>query len=437
MKDYIQQGAWIIATNKVLSEYNLDDPVFDPFEATIIAGRGGELFSAIRALGRINGEKFNSYRKIYKLKPSQAINILKIAEELEEVDVSWSIKSESPQIENVNFINNSKEGVYKLTGKIFYKLNPSKVETAILKILSNTLLVPETTRSIKNELVGLGLSEKEADNSIELAVNLKLISQTDETEKGHKIIFNPHAFEDNAVDAYDAINGLDGERKQKAIEILDFIKSNPGVPLKPSFDMVIVNLLIKVGLIDYSKITTSKRNSEKYFPTAPHIWGVLNKAAGIILSSDLIDDAKLLLNSFRYGQFFSARDKGKIKNPSWIINALIRDGAIGTIKPATAIGSDYPLALSRGIVNVVESRIYPGRFSMELMKNDVATAVRDVLDKGTIIPEQTAPSAEDLERAGQFFTSPNAVRVEKELPKELKKCHEEIIFNLRTIRRNT
>ena len=88
MESHIQQGAWIIATNKVLSKFNLDQLVFDPFDATITAGRAGELFSAIRSLGLINGRKFDVYRKLYKLKPSVTIQVLKIAEAMPAND-SW------------------------------------------------------------------------------------------------------------------------------------------------------------------------------------------------------------------------------------------------------------------------------------------------------------------------------------------------------------
>lgn len=436
MESNIQQGAWIIATNKVLSKFNLDQPVFDPFDATITAGRAGELFSAIRSLGSINRKKFDAYRKLYKLKPSVTMKVLEIAEELGGLTVSWSTDPDSNQVESVKFINDSKDEVYKLTGKLFHKLHPTKIESAILDILSNTLLLPQTIGEIKKRLIKSRLSEKQADDTINLAINLKLISQTEETERGQKILFNPHAFEANATDAFDAINGLDSEKKQRAMEILEFVKSNPGVPLKREFDSEIIKLMIKVGLIDYSKITTIKSKANRFFPTAPHIWGVFSKSSGGELSDDLIDDSKLLLNSFRYGQFFSTTSRGKIKNPLWIVDALIRDGAVGTAKPARAIGTDYPLALSRGIVNIVESRIYPGRYSMELMKFDVAEAVRDVLDQNAILPTQETPSAKDLERAGQFFTAPDAVRVETELPDKLKMCQEEIIFSLRTLRRD-
>ena len=73
---------------------------------------------------------------------------------------------------------------------------------------------------------------------------------------------------------------------------------------------------------------------------------------------------------------------------------------------------------------------------MELMKVDVAEAVRDVLDKNAILPTHESPSSKDLERAGQFFVSPDAVRVETGLPDELKACQEEIIFSLRTMRKD-
>jgi hypothetical protein len=82
MENYVQQGAWIIAAYKVISKYNLDNAVFDPFEAAIIAARSGEMFSAIRALGSIEGQKFEAYRKLCKLKRSNATTVLRFAKNL-------------------------------------------------------------------------------------------------------------------------------------------------------------------------------------------------------------------------------------------------------------------------------------------------------------------------------------------------------------------
>jgi hypothetical protein len=195
----------------------------------------------------------------------------------------------------------------------------------------------------------------------------------------------------------------------------------------------VLQLLIKVGLVDYSKITTSTRNAGRYFATAPSAWGIFTAGASK-LSTDLTDDAKLFLNSLRYGEFYSQPGRGKIKNSSWIVNALLRDGAIGIRTPATAIGQDYPLALSRGIVNVVESRIYPNRYSMELLKRDVAEAVSEVMQQRAFLPSGHVPSEEEVAKAGHF-TSPGAVRVEKKLPDKLQGYHDELVMGLRTMRK--
>jgi hypothetical protein len=247
-------------------------------------------------------------------------------------------------------------------------------------------------------------------------------------------LFNPYVFEGDVVDVVRTLDALNPTERQQAQDILRHIHEQPGVPLPASSDRRILHVLIRVGLVDYSKITTAASEQGVYFATAPQSWGVLAKTTGPPLSKDLIDDSKLFLNSLRYGEFYSDPTRGKIISPYWIVNALLRDGAVGVQKPVQAIGEDYPLVWSRGIINVVESRIYPGRYSMELLKRDIASAVRDVLIAQKILPRPKTPTAEEVERAGRFV-SPGAVRVEKELPPELRKYHDELIFGLRTMRK--
>jgi hypothetical protein len=287
---------------------------------------------------------------------------------------------------------------------------------------------------IKNKLSTSGFQEKDIALTIRLIVDLGLVSKTEEKEGGTALLFNPYAFEKNAEDVYKAIKTLPPAEHDEVLRIVESVRQNPGIPLPNKTNKKILGLLVKLGVIDYSKISTRTLDRGAYFATAPHIWGVFDKSAGTDLSQDLVDDSKLLLNSFRYGEYYSSPGRGQIKNPVWIVNALLRDGAIGVQRPATAIGEDYPLALSRGIVNVVESRLHPGRYSMELLKTDVASAVIEVLQQKTLLPKEITPSNEEIARAGQFM-SPGAVRVEQEIPEELKKYHEEMIFALRTSRR--
>ncbi len=65
---------------KVLSQYNTDEPALDPLEAIIKAGRAAEVFSAVRATGSVDGERFEIYRRLARIRPSDARRIVEIAE---------------------------------------------------------------------------------------------------------------------------------------------------------------------------------------------------------------------------------------------------------------------------------------------------------------------------------------------------------------------
>jgi len=433
MKPDLERGAWIIAAYKVIADYNSDDPAFDSFEALIKAARAGELFSAIRSLGNVHADKFEKFRKLSRLKPAAARGILREAEKLGAIEITWS-KDSTRVADSVRFKDGTKEGVLQTVGQLFPLLQPSSTELVVLELLSGTLLLPRSIEDLKSELTAKGYKEKTFDVAASFATDLGLLGKTVETESGSVLLFNPHAFESNATDAFKVLNALQATERQAALDALAFIRDNPGVPLPKGTDKKVVQTLIKVGIVDYSKITTMTASSGAYFTTVPYIWDVFDSTAGTPVSADLVDDAKLFLNSLRYGQFFSTHDRGKIIEPWWIVNALVRDGAIAVERPVRAIGQDYPLALSRGIINVVESPRHPGRFSMELIKTDVAKAVREVLQQDRFLPKEKEISAEELERAGHFI-SPSAVRADLKLDKVLRKHHDEIVFGLRTLRR--
>jgi hypothetical protein len=435
MKSEVELGAWITAAYKVLSKYSIDQPALDPLEAIVTGGRAADFFSATRSLGTIGHKKFEAHRKLAKLKLSAAREVLKVAEKLGFVDARWA-KDPAVLIDKYAFKVDSKEAVLDATGAIFPHLNPTSVARAVLEAMSLTLYMPQGRETVRNHLASKGFGDEDVDYTVRLITELGLVGSTQETEGGQIILFNPYAFEANAEEAFKVLESLNDSQRQRAQDILQHVRDNPGVPLPAGTDQKVLAILIKVGLIDYSKITTATRTKGVYFATAPYIWGVFDKSAGKQLSTDLIDDAKLFLNSLRYGQYFSHPGRGKIIKPAWIVNALLRDGAIGLVTPATAIGEDYPLALSRGIVNVVESRVYSGRYSMELLKRDVAATVGELLEQRTILPTGKVPTAEEVERAGQFV-SPGAVRVESELPPALKKYQDELIFGLRTMRKRS
>jgi len=429
MNEKSEQGAWVIAIYKAISQYNVDHPSFDPFKAIIIAGRAADLFSATRSLGIMTADKFDRYRKIARLKPVTAKSVLQAAEAAGFIATQMNGGS----LQEYRFLEDSKEAVLAATGAVFSGSQPTGCALAVLSLLQMTVDIPRRSEGLKNRLLKLPMQESDVDCAIQLSEALGLISVTQETLNGQTVVLNPYLFQDSPEGTDKLLLGLNAQDQELAHQILDHVRTSPGIPLPPQMSGRVLQLLIKVGLVDFSKITTTTNDKGRFFATAPTAWGIFT-AGGSTLSTDITDDAKLFLNSLRYGEFYSQPGRGQIKNPSLIVNALLRDGAIGVQRPATAIGHDYPLALSRGIINVVESRLYPNRYSMEMLKRDVVEAVGEVLEQKAFLPSGHIPTAEEVERAGTF-TSPGAVRVEQKLPPMLRGYHDELVLSLRTMRK--
>jgi hypothetical protein len=426
-----EQGAWIVAIYKVISHWNLDDASFDPLEAIITAGRAADLFSATRSLGPIKADTFEKYRKLSLLKPNQATVVLKMAEAAGQIDIQWN--NAKTAVQEYRFWRDSKEAVLDATATVFLGSSPTGCALSLLSLLQLTISIPQRSDDLRVALLKSAIAQDDVDCAMTLADALGLINVTRETDGGQTVVLNPYLFQDTPEGAEKLLLALSPADQALAHNILDHVRRSPGVPLPAQMMGNVLQLLIKVGLVDLSKITTSGNSSGRFFATTPNAWGIY-VAGSSPLSTDIIDDAKLFLNSLRYGEYYSQPGRGQIRNISWIVNALLREGAIGIRTPATAIGEDYPLALSRGIVNVVESRIYPNRYSMELLKRDVVEAVGEVIEQSAILPSGRVPTEDEVERAGKF-TSPGAVRVESKLPSKLQGIHDELVLGLRTMRK--
>jgi hypothetical protein len=159
VKPDVELGAWIVAAYKVISEYDAEHPAFDSFEALIKAARTGELLSAIRSMGSVDGEKFEKFRKLSRLKPSAAKQVLREAETLGLVEISWS-KANSRIADRVRVVTDSKEAVFEAVGKLFPRFEPTSVELATVSLLSATLAIPCPLEGVKSQLASKGYPDQ-------------------------------------------------------------------------------------------------------------------------------------------------------------------------------------------------------------------------------------------------------------------------------------
>jgi predicted DNA-binding ribbon-helix-helix protein len=56
--EQVRAGGWIAAIYKAIRYYDVDDPAFDHFEATIVSGKTAEFLSSIRALGKVDQQQY-------------------------------------------------------------------------------------------------------------------------------------------------------------------------------------------------------------------------------------------------------------------------------------------------------------------------------------------------------------------------------------------
>lgn len=430
-RDDVRRGGWIIAAFKSIAFYDLDDPVFDPYEAIVTAGKAAELLSAIRGLGIVDGRRYDRIRQLTRIKPSQGIRTVELLESIGAVNLEWETGSATATVRTIQVLQPDKTSVLRSTSDFYECCNPSGRANASLAILDLTANYPVRESNVIALVTKDGVPSEVASQALRDLVTFGLLERTRETEAEEPLIFNPRVFKSGVVDVHKALAALSSADQEKAFGILDHVRRNPGVPLPAGTKQSIVVLLTKVGLIDLSGIQVKGGAVAKEFPTSPAAWGIFSSIdGGAGLSQDLIDDSKLLLNSLRYGEHFSRPSRGQIFSPAVLIGALIDRGEVG---PATAIGEDYPLPLVRGIVNIVQSRQYPSRYYMELRKRDVAEAVRDVLEQNVIVPQGDVP-LESLERPSEFH-SPEQLRAKRQLPKELIEARDQLVFTLRTHRR--
>ena len=66
-----------------------------------------------------------------------------------------------------------------------------------------------------------------------------------------------------------------------ALELLEHVRTKPGVPFPAQADKKIVTLLAKTGIIDISGVQLKSGVSTREFPTTPDIWGVFVHDGGL------------------------------------------------------------------------------------------------------------------------------------------------------------
>lgn len=178
-----------------------------------------------------------------------------------------------------------------------------------------------------------------------------------------EVMYSPYVWGTEAVSIAEFMQQLPANERDVLATISRSVADRPGRTtdaLAPSDQLV--NAARKVGLIDTARVLTSG-GTERTFAFSPALESQLG--AG---STDVSHARKLFVAHILYGHRYGHGATGRIADPVLLVSRLIERGSVG---PATAIRTDYPLLEARGIVRVREET--SGRAHLELVQHDVAS----------------------------------------------------------------
>jgi len=175
------------------------------------------------------------------------------------------------------------------------------------------------------------------------------------------------------------------------------------------------------GMYDVNHVANP--SGEHGFVTRPAAFHKFNDP----LVDDAFDLAKSLVVALSFGMTQSAEGRGRISMISALLGKLIAGGSVG---PATAIGEDYRVLETKGVIRVTKAQSYG--HTMKLLKRDVGEMALKVLTTG----EAASTDAIDRPLPGKMtgYSGPEKTRSDfrrKQAPAS-KKLTEDVLQALRT-----
>lgn len=424
----ITYGGWSIAILKSLQGCDFTLAPFEPYDPILEAARIGVLLSSVRALGAIAQPQLETYRKLAGLRTKALATAVPSLESRGAVRIGGSLHEVTGTFE---CLLPTASDVLRVVGELVQSAVVVPRAMCAIVVLDLTSAIPTPREALMTRISAFGFGELDIDGAMQDLINFGILQQTRETELGSAVLYNPKVCTQPDVDLFKALSALNPAERQQAQDAIEHATRRPGMPFPSSLSRQVIDVLTKLGILDLSGIMVRGGAKQATFPTAPQLWGRFAVLGEAEQTRDVLNDAKLFLSSLRYGQLGSEKRRGQIDDISILLDRLINRGYVGS---ATAIGEDYPLPMTQGIVSVVPDPQKPGQYYLNLEKEDVAEAVRDVLSENhSIVPDSTVPYAKALEKVAAY-ESPDAVRVRTRVSPGLLASQEALMFQLRSQR---
>jgi hypothetical protein len=258
--------------------------------------------------------------------------------------------------------------------EIFEELSPSAEEQAAIALAeltsSSPIAEPRVREFVSDEFAF------PSNSTTEFLMTSEKIGFVDaEGRAADKLYFNGNLFRrDNLVKSMRVLDSLSSEDQKKVATLNDELTRKGCLGLGEVELILGVPLFEKLnaaGMYDVNQV--SNPSGEFSFITRPSAFHKFNDP----LVDDAFDLAKALVAALFYGMTQSSAGRGRIAMIGVLLRKLIRGETVG---PATAIGEDYRILETRGVIRVRKAKSYG--HMMKLLKRDVGEMALNVLTNG-------------------------------------------------------
>lgn len=308
--------------------------------------------------------------------------------------------------------------------EIFDDQAPSKEERATIVLAEVTSRAP-MRQGIVQELISDEL-KMATSQTREMLLRSEVAGFVDaEGLDEDKLYFNGNIFRRDNIDKVQVVlNSLSESDASKVRDIEGRIRSRGFISISTVEEVLGETLFAKlraIGVYDVNHVANP--SGEFGFVTLPAAFHKFNDP----LVDDAFDLAKALVSALAYGMTQSSTGRGKIQMIGLLLQKLISGHPVG---PATAIGEDYRVLETKGVIQV--RRAQPFGFTMRLLKKDVGQMALKVLTRG----EAASTNTLDRPLPGRMtrYFGPEATRSEfrrKQMPSS-RKASQDVLEALRT-----